>query len=114
LVHGVHRETTEGELLAAPARTQLGRESPQWVATEDDIGRPVGGEQHQPTRFRPLRDVREHVERRRVAPVQILQDENDDTLRGDRFDRAAEQADRAFGHDTAGPGAGRSGCDRRQ
>ena len=91
-MHGLHRETTEGELLAAPARTQVGRESPQWVATENDFGRPVGGEHHQPTRFRPLRDVREHVERRRIAPVQILQDENDDALCGDGFDRAAEQA----------------------
>ena len=110
-MHGAERQTAERQLRALLVRAQLLLEAAQRVTTQNQLRRSIRGEDQQRTCVGPAREIREHVERRRVAPVQILEDEDERLLRREPLDRSAEEPDRALRHH---PARGRAACARSE
>ena len=65
---------------------------PQRMPGRRHVGRPIGREDHQAGWLWAAREHREQVDRRRVAPVQILEDEHERRLCGHHVERFYELA----------------------
>jgi hypothetical protein len=91
----------EGQLFAAPVHLQLLLHGLQRVGADGHVGGPVGAEDQQPRGVGSPREHRQHVGRARVAPVQVLQEEDERAIRAHRIERLDDLAEHAL--------AGRSG-----
>ena len=75
--HGRRAQEGERHLLAMPVHLQFLLHGSQRVRTGRDIGRPVRPEDEQPRRFAPAGQPRQQVDRGRVAPVQVFQEQDE-------------------------------------
>jgi hypothetical protein len=85
----------EGKLHAAPVNEQLLLDGAERVLTEDDVGRTVGGEQEEPNGLVSPREVRDQVERRVIAPLQIVEPEHETARGTHRLERLCHLAEHA-------------------
>src|SRR5262252_466466 len=66
------------------------------MVAKREVGGPIAADDEQTCRRDALREVREHVDRGEVAPVQILDDEDQRLIRCERLERLAELAQHAI------------------
>jgi len=95
--HVVLVEELERQLGPVAVQLQIELERAQRVLVQDHLGRTVGRQQQQAGRLTPPRQRRDQIERRRVAPVQILEDQDQRRVGGERtqgFDHLAQHAPR--------------------
>ena len=97
-------QRAERQLLAAALKLEFVLDALQRMIAVDHLRGPVGAEHQQPRRPSPPREQREEVQRRRIAPVQIFEHQNERAFRGGRLQR--------FGHLAQHPLAGRSRHDQ--
>ena len=75
---------------------QFGLQPSQRVIAEDHIDWPVGADQQKTRRVTAPRQVRHEVQGRLIAPVQVLENDNQQAIGGDRFDRLGQVTQRSF------------------
>ena len=85
--HGRRAQEGERHLLAMPVHLQFLLHGLQPVRTGRDIGRPVRPEDEQPRRFAPAGQPRQQVDRGRVAPVQVFQEQDEGRVRAQGVQR---------------------------
>ena len=66
-------EVLERKFVAEPVRLQLALDAFERMVAKDHVHRPVGPDHHQSRRVAPAREIGEQIERRIVAPVQVLE-----------------------------------------
>jgi hypothetical protein len=103
---GVSRgQRCEGDLLALPASLEVLLHAAERVIVDDQVGRPEGPDDQQPGGFTLARDVRDQVDGRGIAPVEILEHEHQrPRTREDleRFGHLPEHPSRPRDHRLAG------------
>ena len=85
-------ERPESELARMTARQQTSPGRSERMPADDDVGRPVGAEEEEARWLFAHRERRKQVDRRRVAPLEIVEPENQRTLRGERLHGIAHLA----------------------
>ncbi len=68
-------EVLERDFVAQTMRLQLALRAFQRMVAENHLDGPIGPDHHEPGRIAPPREVPDQVERRVIAPVQILERE---------------------------------------
>jgi hypothetical protein len=91
------REIVHGELVTLPAQAQPADHVGQAVLLHGDVRRPVGPDHHQPRRLTTLAEQRQQIERRRIAPVQVLEHEHECHRPGQLLRQHGKLAQHAFG-----------------
>ena len=66
------------------------------MPADDDVGRPVGAEQEEARALGAQSERRNQVDRRRIAPLEVVEPENQRALRGERLDGVAHLAQHAL------------------
>ena len=89
LSHRVPRQILERQLLTFPSGKELLLHRLERMPAGDQLGRPVGADHHQMRGPPTAGDVRDQVQRREVAPVQVLQHEHERRVRRQRVERLA-------------------------
>ena len=81
------------------ARHELAAEPPEHAASQDRLGRTVRRDDEEPRRLAPPRNRRAEVERRRIAPLQVLEHDHHRRESGDGLERLRDLAQHALaGH----------------
>jgi hypothetical protein len=75
------------QIDAAPLPRQLLLDSPQRMPAQDDVYRPIRADEQQPRGLPAPGQPGEHVQRGRIAPVQIFQHQEQRALPAQRLDR---------------------------
>src|SRR5262249_55541807 len=71
------RQQLERERFAEATREELVLDGAEWMVVYDHVGGPEAGGPHEMRRSAAARDAREPVDRRRVAPLQVLEHEHE-------------------------------------
>ncbi|MEW6268572.1 MAG: hypothetical protein AB1689_04655, partial [Thermodesulfobacteriota bacterium] len=90
-------EVPERDLLARRAGAQLAHHAPQRVLARRGVDRTVAAEHQQPRRVGAAREHRDEIERRVVAPVQVLEHQHEDLLRAHHEQHVGHLAQHALG-----------------
>src|SRR5258706_1425224 len=80
----------ERDLFAQSVKLQIALETLQRTTGKYDVQGPISPHDGKPRRVAPASQRRKDVERRRIAPVQILEHENQRIRRGQRFEGLSE------------------------
>ena len=96
LRHGFFGQVLERQFLTEAVRLQLPLDALQRMLAEDDVDRPIRADHHQPCGVAAPGEVADQIERRVVAPVQILEHDDERRLDGDRVHRLGHLAQHAF------------------
>src|SRR5258708_37135445 len=79
----------ERDLFAQSVKLQIALETLQRTTGKYDVQGPISRHDGKPRRVAPASQRRKDVERRRIGPVQILEHENQQIRRGQRFEGLA-------------------------
>jgi hypothetical protein len=85
-------EPVEGDLDALPPRGQLVLQLRDRMPLRHRVDRAIGAEDEQRRRLAPHRDARQRGDRRRVAPMQILEDEHEQAVGRERLQHPLQLA----------------------
>jgi hypothetical protein len=96
LRHGVDPEIVERDLATTAARQQSLRDCPQRMVRENQLDGAIGREHKEPSRLRPHGDERQQIHRRRIAPVEIFEHEDERDLGAERLDELRHLAQHAL------------------
>ncbi|HXH82750.1 MAG TPA: hypothetical protein VNN07_07455 [Candidatus Tectomicrobia bacterium] len=89
-------ESVQDDLGAPPVHEQFSPHGPERMVRRGGVGGAIRGQDHEAGAARPwLRQERQQVEGRHVAPVQVLQDEEERRVPGERVDGLAHLAQHA-------------------
>ena len=89
-------EQRERQLLGAPPRLELARELPDGALGQGGLDGAIGADQEQPSGLLPPGDQREQVDGRRVAPVQVLENQHEGGVGRQRLDQLRHLAQHAL------------------
>ncbi len=73
LLHGRSTETVQGELPTEPVKLKLVLDPPEPMFLRQHLHRSIGAEHQEPRPLRPPPEEREPVQRGRIAPMQVLE-----------------------------------------
>ena len=86
LGHRFRRQVLQRQLTRQRVRLQLPLDGFEGMVAENHLDRSIGADHHQPGGIAASREVGHKIDRGEVAPVQILEHEDERLLGGDRFD----------------------------
>ena len=89
-------EQRQCQALGPPPRLELARELEDGALGQGGLDGAIGGDQEQPSGLPPPGDQREQVHGRRVAPVEILENEDEGGVGGQRLDQLRHLAQHAL------------------
>ncbi len=90
------RQQAERQLAAPATNPQLARERADRMLVHDGVGGPVRAEHHETSGVGPPGDVRQQVDGGMVAPVQVLEHDDQRTVRRQRLERVGHDAEHAI------------------
>ena len=106
-------QVLERDLPALTVRAQRRHDLGERVVEHRRLRRPIGAQEHDSRPIGPLREHRYEVRRALVAPVQVLQDQHQRAIDGDRLHQARELTQHAVGRRVRVPAPGLPRVGRR-
>jgi hypothetical protein len=80
----------ERDLAAAPAELEVHLEAAQGMTVHHELDRPIGRDHEQARGLGAVGEERQEIERRVVAPVQVLEDEDERRVARETLERLDE------------------------